>query len=173
MLHSIYSYAKCVREKWISMRPLGPGTAGRKGRSASRSVASLFAVWFTMIASIIYQMPALAGAAQAMPMSASAVVSDIVAPCNNMGQAESTGIARTSAMPDALMPCCDMSPLDSGEVSDHSCPLMGGCFSMCASITPKVAGFRVTERLTERLGLVDDVGIRHSVPPLQRPPKYL
>ena len=154
MLHSIYSCAKCVREKWISMRPLGPGTAGRKGRSASRSVASLFAVWFTMIASIIYQMPALAGAAQAMPMSASAVVSDIVAPCNNMGQAESTSI-------------------DSGEVSDHSCPLMGGCFSMCASITPKVAGFRVTERLTERLGLIDDVGIRHSVRPLQRPPKYL
>jgi hypothetical protein len=66
-----------------------------------------------------------------------------------------------------------MFPLDAGEVSDHSCQLMGGCFSMCASITPKVAGFRVTERLRERLGLIDDVGILHSVPPLQRPPKYL
>ena len=157
------------------MRRFGPGTAGRKVRSANRSVMSLLVVWFTMAALVVYQMPALGGVAQAvpMPMPASAAVLDIEIPCNDMGQAVDTTKASASAVPHSATSCWDPSSLDSGEIIDHSCPLMGGCFSMCASITPRFASFRVAERLMEHLGFIDDIGAPHSVPPLQRPPKYL
>lgn len=158
---------------WVSMRRIGEDTAVRKGRSTSRSVASLLVVWLTMVAIVIYQMPAFAGAAQAMPMAASASVSDVGAPCDAMGPATDESKTGTAAMPDAGMPCCKTSSSDAGMGGDHACPLMGGCFSMCVSIAPPVTRVQAIEQVAERLGFVDDAGVHFSVPPLQRPPKLL
>ncbi|MDR6775604.1 hypothetical protein [Azospirillum sp. BE72] len=157
------------------MRRFGAGTAGRKGRSAGRSVASLLVVWVTMVALVIYQMPAFAGAAQAMPMpmAASAAMAEVGAPCDGMGQTTDQGMAGIAAAPDRGMPCCDTSSPDTGMSVDHSCPLMGGCFSMCASIAPLVSGVLVTERVAEHVLPFDDVGTPHSISPLRRPPKHL
>jgi hypothetical protein len=157
------------------MRRFGAGTAGRKGRSVGWSVASLLVVWVTMVALVIYQMPAFAGAAQAMPMpmSASTAASNVGAPCDGMGQATDQSMASTTAIPEAGMPCCDTATPDTRKSGDHSCPLMGGCFSMCASIAPMVAGIQVLERVAEHVPPFDDVGTSHLIPPLQRPPKHL
>ena len=151
------------------MQCFGAGNAGRKGRS----VAFLLVAWVTMVALVIYQMPVFAGVAQAMPMSASTVALDVTAPCDDMGQATDESMAGTTAMPDAGMPCCDTATPYTQKRGDHSCPLMGGCFSMCASITPVVAGVQKAERVTEHTNVFDDVGTARLVPPLQRPPKHL
>jgi hypothetical protein len=154
------------------MRRFGAGTVGRKGRSTSRSVASLLVAWVTMVALVIYQMPAFAGTAQAMPMSASTAALDVAAPCDDMGQATDQGMAVAPAMPDTAMPCCATTP-DSQTRGDHACPLMGGCFSMCASITPLAAAVQVVARVAEHTLSFDEVGTPHAIPPLQRPPKHL
>jgi len=151
------------------MRRFGAGTAGRKGRWAGRPVASLLVAWVTMIALVIYQMPAFAGAAQAMPVPASSAALDVAAPCDDMGQTTDQSMAGASAMPDTGMPCCATTP-GSQKSGDHACPLMGGCFSMCVSITPLAARVQVTERATEHLRFVDDVGVPHAIPPPHRPP---
>lgn len=153
------------------MRRFGVGIAGRKGRLANRPVASLLAAWITVIALVIYQMPAFPGAAQAMPMSPSTVALDVTAPCEDMGQATDESMATT--MLDAAMPCCDTATPHPQKRGDHSCPLMGGCFSMCVSITPVEAGVHVAERVTEHTLFFDDVGTARLIPPLQRPPKHL
>ena len=147
------------------MRRFGAGTAGRKGRWAGRPVASLLVAWVTMIALVIYQMPAFTGAAQAMPMSASTAALDDAAPCDDMGQA-------TDQSMDAGMPCCATTP-GSQMPGDHACPLMGGCFSMCVSITPLAAEVQGIERVAEHTLSFDEVGTPHAIPPLQRPPKHL
>jgi hypothetical protein len=157
------------------MRRFGAGTMGRKGRRAGRPVASLLIAWVTMVALVIYQMPAFTGAAQAMPMpmSASAAALDVVAPCDDMGQATDQGRAGTSAMPDTGMPCCATTTPGSQTRGDHACPLMGGCFSMCASITPLAAEVQEVARVAEHTLFFDEVGTPHAIPPLQRPPKHL
>lgn len=158
---------------WVSMRRIGEDSAVRKGRSTSRSVASLLVVWLTMVAIVIYQMPAFAWAVQAMPVAASAVMSNVSAPCDVMGPTADENWTGTTAMLDAGMPCCKTSSSDAGMGGDHACPLMGGCFSMCVSIVPPVTSVQMIERVAERLGFVDDAGVHFSVPPLQRPPKLL
>jgi hypothetical protein len=154
------------------MRRFGAGTMGRIGRRAGRPVASLLIAWVTMVALVIYQMPAFAGAAQAMPMAASTVALDGAAPCDDMGQATDQSMAGTSAMPDTGMPCCATTP-GSQTPGDHACPLMGGCFSMCVSITPLAAEVQGIERVAEHTLSFDEVGTPHAIPPLQRPPKHL
>jgi hypothetical protein len=154
------------------MRRFGAGTMGRKGRRAGRPVASLLVAWVTMVALVIYQMPAFTGAAQAMPMSASTAALDVAAPCDDMGQATDRSLAPAPAMPDTGMPCCATTP-DSQTPGDHACPLMGGCFSMCVSITPLAAEVQGIERVAEHTLSFDEVGTPHAIPPLQRPPKHL
>jgi hypothetical protein len=148
------------------MRRFAAGSAGRKGRP----VASLLLAWVTIVALVIYQMPAFTGTVQAMPMPASAAVSDAMDPCDETNPATDASMAGTTAMPHAGMPCCGTSSPDSKKGNDHACPLMGGCFSMCVSITPMAAGVQVTERVAEHLCFVDDVGIPFAMPPPHRPP---
>jgi hypothetical protein len=157
------------------MRRFGAGTMGRIGRRAGRPVASLLIAWVTMVALVIYQMPAFTGAAQAMPMSASTAALDGAAPCDDMGHATSPNqsMAGTSAMPDTGMPCCATTTPGSQTRGDHACPLMGGCFSMCASITPLAAEVQEVARVAEHTLFFDEVGTPHAIPPLQRPPKHL
>ena len=90
------------------MRRFGAGTMSRKGRWAGRPVASLLIAWVTMVALVIYQMPAFTGAAQAMPMAASTAALDGAAPCADMGHATSPdqSMAGTSAVPDARFGGC-------------------------------------------------------------------
>ena len=155
------------------MRRLDAGAAGREGRSAGWSVASLLIAWVTMVALVIYQMPAFTGTAQAMPLSPSAMAEDITVPCDAIDQAAGQGMAGTSAMPDPGMPCCATAPPDDQKSGNHACPLMGGCFSMCVSITPMAAEVQGIERAAEHTLSFDEVGTPHAIPPLQRPPKHL
>jgi hypothetical protein len=156
------------------MRRFGAGTVGRIGGRAGRPVASLLIAWVTMVALVIYQMPAFTGAAQAMPMSASTAALDGAAPCDDIGHATSPdqSLAGATAMPDAGMPCCATAP-GSQTRGDHACPLMGGCFSMCVSITPLATEVQGIERVAEHTLSFDEVGTPHAIPPLQRPPKHL
>ena len=151
------------------MRRFGAGTAGRKGRWAGRPVASLLVAWVTMIALVIYQMPAFAGAAQAMSMPASSAALDVAAPCDDMGQTTVESMAGASAMPDTGMPCCATTP-GSQKSGDHACPLMGGCFSMCVSITPLAVEVQGVERVAEHTLSFDEAGTPHAIPPPHRPP---
>jgi hypothetical protein len=155
------------------MRRLGAGAADRKGRSTGRSVASLLVAWVTMVALVIYQMPVFTGAAQAMPLSASAAAVDVTVPCDAMEQAADQSMAGTSAISDAGMPCCATATPGDQKSGNHACPLMGGCFSMCVSITPMAAEVQGIERVAEHTLSFDEVGTPHAIPPLQRPPKPL
>jgi hypothetical protein len=155
------------------MRRLGAGAAGRKGGSAGRSIAFLLIAWVALIALVIYQMPAFTGSAQAMPLSPSAVVEDVAVPCAAMDQAAGQDMAGTSATPDSGMPCCATTTPDDQKSSTHTCPLMGGCFSMCVSITPMAAEVQEIDRIRESTLSFDEMGTPHAIPPLQRPPKHL
>jgi hypothetical protein len=133
----------------------------------------LLVAWITMVALVIYQMPALTGAAQAMPLSVSSestAAVDATVPCDAMDQAADQSIAGTAVLPDAGIPCC-ATPGDP-KSGNHTCPLMGGCYSMCVSITPMAAEVQEIARVAEHTLSFDEAGTPHAIPPLQRPPKH-
>ncbi|KAA0686141.1 MULTISPECIES: hypothetical protein [Azospirillum] len=149
------------------------GISRRKGRSTDRSAASLLVFWVVMVALVIYQMPAFAGTSLAMPMPMAAMASAVeeAAPCDTTDHASDKNMPGMVALPDAGMPCCNTS--DAQGIDEDSCPLMGGCFSMCASTMPTATDVRAAGRVAEHLLFADKAQAPQSVPPLQRPPRHL